>query len=213
MKNKKLVSTVAGLALLANLGIVSMASAADNVAEQVLSGTSGPTLIGVAPQNFAGQNTSLNAVVSSQVMAGNGVEFSDLGGGGGSGAFNIVVTATDFNDVRTGYFSSMNNTALAITSDSNDTLTPISGSDCSAVGAPYDSTIADASPSGFADASDTGANGAVFNDASDNKTLINFTAKERVMQCQMNPRMVLTIPARQVADTYRSTLTFTLNVL
>ena len=211
MKNKKLCTVVIGMAMLANLGIVSMASAVDNQADQAITGTSGPTLIGVAPQNFVSKTTSTSSQSSVQTIAGNGVEFSDFGAN--TGAFNITVSATDFYAVRNGYFSSMNYTALAITTDSDDTLTAIAGSDCSAAGAPYNSTIANASPSGFADATDTGANGAVFNDGSDAKTLINFTAKNRVMQCQMNPQMTLSIPARQVADTYRSTLTFTLNIL
>lgn len=204
MKNKKLCTAVAGLALLANLGLVSMASAVDTTTSSQGITAGSLTIVALpATVNFNNVATSLSTTNSDVNFGVNSVDISDLRGT--VNAITFSVTATDFNDTTAQTTNSIDNTALQIRTDGDNTLTAVSGSDCTS-----GITISQSALSGFLDGTDTGANGGLA-DVSDAKTLLSGDSRARVMQCQMEPALRVVVPARKAADTYRTTLVFSIS--
>ncbi len=203
MKNKKLVSVVIGMALLANLGLVAMASAAETTSSAQLTGGAF-TLTTPVSQNFPNIVPSVTATTVTQAYANNSVAFADTRGG--ALGFTMQVTANDFKDTSLNpYANSMNNTVLSIETDANDALTAVSSSDCTAGITRSQDTF-----SAFEDAVDLGADGAL-DDASTAKDLLVGTAVVRVMSCTFEPVLRLIVPAFEPAATYTTTLTYTVS--
>lgn len=145
-----------------------------------------------ASSNFPAQNTSLSSTTQS-IVFGSSLFFEDMRNT--TQGFTLTVTATDYvdtNDINNSFAV----TNLAITSDDNDTVglvecDPVTGITLNAL-----------SFSNFVDSNTDGL--------SDSKTLVTGDTTARIGKYSIEPELQLTIPARTVVGTYRSTLTFTI---
>ena len=145
-----------------------------------------------ATSNFPTQNTSLSSTTTGIVFSSS-LFFEDMRNT--TQGFTLTVTATDYVDT-VGGINSFAVTNLAIASDDNDTIGLI---DCDGANGITLNALS------FSNFIDTDVNG-----TSDSKTLVTGDSTARIGKYSIEPELQITIPARTLVGSYRSTLTFSI---
>lgn len=199
MKNKKLCGIIAGMAMLANLGVVAVGSASTTTSDQQITG--GSLAINSVPSstNFSSLAVSVSNQTTSIVNLTSAVDFQDTRGDGAA-AFTLSVSDTDLQSATQA--DSFDLTNLEMSTDSDDTLTAVGSSDCTT-----GITLNQLTLSTFANSNGEGTG---TDDVSDAKNLVTGSSLERVMNCTAIPEIRLTVPAKTPVATYRTTLTFSI---
>ncbi len=212
MKNKKFTAVVIGAALLANMSVFSLASAATSASTQTnQSVTAGALSIDNSPTiaNFAAVNVSVSAQNTN--TRSTAVRISDTRGIIGGGGFTLTQTANDFTNPVVNKSIGVAN--LTVSSSGISDRVAVSGSDCTndnntGLGANSTSMTFSATAGGAMD----GGTPAIY--SSDPKNLVNAPASaagtSRVLTCDVFSQMDLVVPAFTAGATYTSTVVFSI---